>query len=157
MPHNNLHSNLVENASLTYPSFRETGIHEEMLKDSVRTGSYRAAIVNNPHLFKGKNVLDVGCGTGILSMFAAKAGAKHVVGVSLLILASCQLPTLQLLIIYSSFVVFRLTCPTSWIKLKRSSRRMALPIVCFPACLRSIMRSVSHLNFLYFNNRNYIG
>ena len=53
-----------------------------MLKDSVRTGSYRNAIMNNPALFKGKVVLDVGCGTGILSMFAAKAGAKHVVGVS---------------------------------------------------------------------------
>lgn len=52
-----------------------------MLKDTVRTGSYRNAIVNNPHLFKDKLVLDVGCGTGILSMFAAKAGAKHVVGV----------------------------------------------------------------------------
>jgi protein arginine N-methyltransferase 1 len=52
-----------------------------MLKDTVRTGSYRAAILSNPHLFKDKTVLDVGCGTGILSMFAAKAGASHVVGV----------------------------------------------------------------------------
>jgi protein arginine N-methyltransferase 1 len=38
-----------------------TGIHEEMLKDSVRTLSYRNAIMQNPHLFKGKTVLDVSC------------------------------------------------------------------------------------------------
>jgi len=64
-------------------SYAHFGIHEEMLKDSVRTGSYRAAIVDNAHLFKGKTVLDVGCGTGILSMFAAKAGASHVVGIDM--------------------------------------------------------------------------
>ena len=55
--------------------------HEDMLKDTVRTGTYKHAIFNNKHLFKDKVVLDVGCGTGILSMFAAKAGAKIVIGI----------------------------------------------------------------------------
>ncbi|CAE6394234.1 protein arginine N-methyltransferase 1 [Rhizoctonia solani] len=64
-------------------SYAHFGIHEEMLKDTVRTTSYRNAMYNNSHLFKGKTVLDVGCGTGILSMFAAKAGAKHVVGIDM--------------------------------------------------------------------------
>lgn len=62
-------------------SYSHFGIHEEMLKDEVRTKSYRNSIVNNKHLFKDKIVLDVGCGTGILSMFAAKAGAKMVIGI----------------------------------------------------------------------------
>lgn len=48
-----------------------------MLKDRVRTNAYKNAILRNPHLFKDKIVLDVGCGTSILSMFAATAGAKY--------------------------------------------------------------------------------
>lgn len=62
-------------------SYSHHGIHEEMLKDTVRTESYRDFIYQNQHIFKDKVVLDVGCGTGILSMFAAKAGAKMVIGV----------------------------------------------------------------------------
>ena len=54
-----------------------------MLKDSIRTLSYRNAIMQNPHLFKGKTVLDVGCGTGILSMFASRAGASMVIGIDM--------------------------------------------------------------------------
>ncbi|KAJ8294801.1 Protein arginine N-methyltransferase 1 [Rhodotorula toruloides] len=64
-------------------SYAHFGIHEEMLKDEVRTLSYRNAMWHNKHLFKDKVVLDVGCGTGILSMFAAKAGAKKVIGVDM--------------------------------------------------------------------------
>ncbi|KAH0542703.1 hypothetical protein FGG08_002938 [Glutinoglossum americanum] len=84
-----------------------------MLKDEVRTKSYQNAIYQNRHIFKDKIVLDVGCGTAILSMFepffhylacitpgseqvlsadarcgvslrfAFKAGARHVIGVDM--------------------------------------------------------------------------
>merc|ERR1711860_85328 len=64
-----------------FDSYGHFGIHEEMLKDEVRTLTYRNSMTHNKHLFRGKVVLDVGCGTGILCMFAAKAGAAKVIGI----------------------------------------------------------------------------
>ncbi|XP_069761001.1 protein arginine N-methyltransferase 3 isoform X2 [Narcine bancroftii] len=70
-----------EEESIYFSSYGHYGIHEEMLKDKVRTESYRDFMYSNSHIFKDKVILDVGCGTGILSMFAARAGAKRVIGV----------------------------------------------------------------------------
>ncbi|KAK3862096.1 hypothetical protein Pcinc_032007 [Petrolisthes cinctipes] len=56
-------------------SYAHFDIHHEMLSDSVRTESYRAALLENTEMVRGKKVLDLGCGTGILSLFSAKAGA----------------------------------------------------------------------------------
>lgn len=64
-----------------FDSYAHFGIHEEMLKDEVRTMTYRNSMYHNTHLFKDKVVMDIGCGTGILCMFAAKAGAKRVIGI----------------------------------------------------------------------------
>ncbi|GAA5893921.1 hypothetical protein JCM6882_003128 [Rhodosporidiobolus microsporus] len=66
-----------------FESYQYNDIHEIMLKDRVRTNAYRDFIVHpaNAPRFQGKVVLDVGCGTGILSMFAAKAGARKVYAV----------------------------------------------------------------------------
>lgn len=37
-----------------FDSYAHFGIHEEMLKDEVRTLTYRNAIYHNKHLFQGK-------------------------------------------------------------------------------------------------------
>eukprot|EP00929_Paragymnodinium_shiwhaense_P009972 TRINITY_DN114433_c0_g1_i1.p1 TRINITY_DN114433_c0_g1~~TRINITY_DN114433_c0_g1_i1.p1 ORF type:complete len:406 (-),score=78.97 TRINITY_DN114433_c0_g1_i1:30-1247(-) len=73
--------NLTSNKDYYFNSYAHFGIHEDMLKDQVRTSSYMKAILHNQKLFEGKTVLDVGSGTGILCLFAAKAGAKKVIGI----------------------------------------------------------------------------
>lgn len=52
-----------------------------LLSPQPRTEAYRQALECNPDLIKGKVVMDVGCGSGILSLFAARAGASKVVAV----------------------------------------------------------------------------
>jgi protein arginine N-methyltransferase 3 len=64
-----------------FESYKGAGIHREMIEDSVRTQGYRDFIEKNAELFADKVVLDVGCGTGILSLFCARAGAKKVFAV----------------------------------------------------------------------------
>ncbi|KAJ4825985.1 hypothetical protein Tsubulata_051458, partial [Turnera subulata] len=63
-----------ENYFGAYSSF---GIHREM----IRMDAYRQAILQNPSLLTGAVVMDVGCGTGILSLFSAQAGASRVIAV----------------------------------------------------------------------------
>ena len=72
-------------------NYAHTSIHYDMLNDSVRTMSYHDAIFKNKSCFEGKIVCDVGCGTGILSLFAAKAGAKKVYAIECTEIAeTCQ-------------------------------------------------------------------
>ncbi|XP_057299830.1 histone-arginine methyltransferase CARMER-like [Hydractinia symbiolongicarpus] len=54
---------------------------QNMMQDYIRTSTYQSAILQNSNEFKGKVVLDVGAGTGILSYFAVQAGAKKVYAV----------------------------------------------------------------------------
>ncbi|CAF2458198.1 unnamed protein product [Rotaria sp. Silwood2] len=54
---------------------------QNMMQDYIRTSTYQRAILDNSIDFSGKVVLDVGAGSGILSFFAAQAGARKIYAV----------------------------------------------------------------------------
>lgn len=59
-----------------FAGYGDLGIHRMMVGDHARTDAFRRAI--DAVVGPDSTVLDVGCGTGILSLFAARAGARHV-------------------------------------------------------------------------------
>ncbi|GFU25159.1 protein arginine N-methyltransferase 6 [Trichonephila clavipes] len=69
---------LENNDSNYFKCYADLSIHRVMIGDYSRTQTYRRAILSNYKLFHQKVVLDVGAGTGILSLFCAQAGAKKV-------------------------------------------------------------------------------
>lgn len=52
--------------------------HFMMVRDTVRVSAYRRAIFRH---CAGKMVVEIGCGSGILSILAAKAGARRVIAI----------------------------------------------------------------------------
>ena len=64
-----------------FESYGALATHEVMLKDAPRMAAYAAAVEANAEFIKGRVVLDVGAGTGILSLLCARAGARAVYAV----------------------------------------------------------------------------
>merc|ERR1712166_1530071 len=57
-----------------FSSYESLYQQKSMLEDHVRMKAYFDSIMENKACFEGRSVLDVGAGTGILSIWAAKAG-----------------------------------------------------------------------------------
>lgn len=70
-----------KNTAEYFSSYEDLEIHKLMLEDRPRTLAYQKAILNNKSYFRNKIVMDVGSGTGIISLFCAQAGARKVYAV----------------------------------------------------------------------------
>ena len=64
-----------------FQGYNDTKVHRLMLGDQSRLEAYSNAIMSNKKMFQNKVVMDVGSGTGILALLAARAGASKVYAV----------------------------------------------------------------------------
>jgi protein arginine N-methyltransferase 1 len=65
-------------APLAAEGFASVLSHHTMLRDTLRVQAYERAISRHS---RGRSVVEIGCGSGILSIFAARAGARRVVAI----------------------------------------------------------------------------
>ncbi|XP_051260137.1 protein arginine N-methyltransferase 2 [Dicentrarchus labrax] len=62
-----------------FGSYGTLRLHLEMLSDKSRTEAYRQVILSNCASLRNKVVMDLGCGTGIISLFCAQLAQPSVV------------------------------------------------------------------------------
>ena len=68
----------LERAFRSPTGFSSAAIHYPLICDGVRVLAYREAIFRH---CRDRTVVEIGCGSGILSIFAAQAGARRVVAI----------------------------------------------------------------------------
>lgn len=64
-----------------FTSYGDVRVHALMLRDRLRVAAYATAIAALAPVLRGKRVMDLGAGSGILSFLAASAGAREVLAV----------------------------------------------------------------------------
>ncbi|XP_075037490.1 protein arginine N-methyltransferase 2 [Mixophyes fleayi] len=62
-----------------YGSYKTLKLHLERLSDYPRTQTYKDVITQNSPALTGKRILDLGCGTGIISFFCVKLAQPEIV------------------------------------------------------------------------------
>ena len=68
----------MDDGTAYFDAYEDMDVHSLMLRDEPRNRAYREAL---RAVVAGKTVLDAGAGTGLLSLLAAAAGARHVYAV----------------------------------------------------------------------------
>jgi protein arginine N-methyltransferase 1 len=68
----------IASSNLAQMGFAAIGSHHRMVRDAVRVNAYRNAIAAN---VRDKVVVEIGCGSGIFSLFAAQYGARQVIAI----------------------------------------------------------------------------